>query len=515
VDKLKNIEEIIQRYETKHSSIDKKKEKQIKVVVHTDGSRYLITTFKIDNQGLKIINESILKDNIIAYLFFNNIIDDIKNNNEKAAEIKKTLKREIENFKLYLFQNRSFNLSKTYFKYIRGLNDTKDKEILELDYKYRELNYNIPLISLIDDSNSDYVKTLIDTIFLNNQEYLLFIYEFIAQYVTEHRTNQRVAIILKGGRGIGKTLFIDILRMLFDDMSVRNFDTGRFNTHKANTKLIVYDEADSVNESKNTYKQLENIIKKDLGSSYQEIEAKGKEKEVIKSSFYLIIATNNNYPITISEKPINTKNNQFFVCDFKNVQGSLTDRLPKDYTINPKTIRRNLRAFINKYILTDQILSNLESYEKDNYRYGLNVPITKEELELVESTKTKVDRAIESMFDLIINEEIKHTGSIAKTSIIDSFKIDKKGYCFVSNLVISNLKKDNDVINSEINNKGFESYLKRYNIEYHKKSQRVRIANEQKTIVTKGYKIHYSDLKKHLKDLNLCTDNNTLEEPVL
>jgi len=473
------IKKLITNYENKHS------DEETKTIISYDGIKNVITEFNIDNYGIRIGITKNLKDDFIK----DKIIKDNKN-------------IDIKDFKNYLFEYRAFNIEKSQIEIIRKLNKNIN-EPLQIDFKHRDIKYYVPLIQKIDN-NPDYVKTIIDTIFLKNPVYLQFIYDFIAQYITQHRTTQRVAIILKGGRGIGKTLFIDILRMLFDITAVRNYDTSRFNSHKANTKLIVYDEADSVSENKNNFKQLENIIKKDLGSSIQEIELKGKDKRITKSSFYLIVATNNNFPITISEKPIDTKNNQFFVCDFNNIDKPLSERLPKNFQINSEKIKRNLRAFIDKYILNSP--NEISSYErvikfnKDNYRYGLVVPITDEELDLVESSKTKVDRAIDSMFELIVDRKLNGINDnnnielISGHTIIKNILNNNKGFSYISYNIIENIHFENKLI-SQINKKGFETYLKKENIKFEKNISKKYDKNNQR-----GYKINSRDLHKFLKE---------------
>ncbi len=475
----KIIEKIINNYEKKKSN-DK-----IKLVISFDGVKNVLTEFIIDDYGSRIGITKTLKDDFIRdNIIFNDI--------------------DIKSFKNYLYENRAFNIEKSQIEIIRGIDQTKNKPLLEIDFKYKTIKYNVPLIKKIDNE-PEYVKTLIDTIFLNNNIYLEFIYDFIAQYVTQHRTNQRVALILKGGRGLGKTLFIDILRMMFDITGVRNYDTSRFNSHKANTKLIVYDEADSINENKNNFRQLENIIKKDLGSSFQEIELKGKDKKITKSSFYLIVATNNNFPITISEKPIDTKNNQFFVCDFENTNIPLNQRLPKGYNINTEKIRKNLRAFIDKYILNSpkeiSPYQKILNYQKNNYRYGLIVPITNAELDLVESTKTKTDRAIDQMFELIVNRELNgiydnnNYEIISGKTIIDNILTNNKGYSYISYRVIENIHYENRIISTPINKKGFETYLKKENINFENNKSKKYNGKTQK-----GYKIDSKDLHNFLKE---------------
>jgi hypothetical protein len=478
---MTNIEKIITDYEKKKSN------NKVKIVISFDGVKNVLTEFIIDDYGLRIGITKTLKDNFIK----SNIIE---NENEK----------DIKDFKNYLYEYRAFNLEKAPVDIIRGIAQTKDKPLLDIDFKYKNIKHNVPLIAKINN-NAEYVKTLIDTIFLNEPIYLEFIYDFIAQYITQHRTNQRVAIILKGGRGIGKTLFIDILRMMFDITGVRNYDTSRFNSHKANTKLIVYDEADSISENKNNFRQLENIIKKDLGSSLQEIELKGKDKRMSQSSFYLIVATNNSFPITISEKPIDTKNNQFFVCDFKNTSEPLNQRLPKGYNINTEMIRSNLRAFLDKYILNSPYevspYQKVLKYDKDNYRYGLVVPITDAELELVESTKTKTDRAIDAMFELIVNRTLNgikdnnNNEIIPGKTIIDKVLTNNKGFSYISYNIIENIHYENKFINSQINKKGFETYLKKENIKFEN-----NILKKYNGKVQRGYKINSKDLHKFLKE---------------
>ena len=458
------------------------------------GSKILLNTEKLRMYVRKIMDK---KEEVCLKLTGNTKLD-----NTQVKELSNALT-------MYVLENRKILLDKVIIKEIRGINETKDKPFFELDFDRERAYLNYPLTR--GQGDPEYIKNILDEVFLNNKQALTFIYDFIYQYVTEYRSSARATIILKGGRGMGKNVFVDILASFFGGDSVRKMDNSRFNSERLNAKVILKDESEESKEGKNNFKDLEKMAKESSGSEYQEIELKGKDKILEKTTYYLIILSNNDTVMTISEAPKDEKNNQFFVWDFEDNTEPLSSRIAKkfpdmEFYQGSGLLKKNARAFLDKYIfwnaeIIDSPAERVPYYK--NCRYGIPVPITSAELELVESTKTKADRSFEMLVELITAQEIRST-ALEANDIHELFTVsDTKGRVFLATKIINSASKDNNSLETSLNIKSVVKYCKNYNIKCEpNKAKRFRPNGSLTRQMVKGVYLDGKDLERVFKGIN-------------
>ncbi len=408
-----------------------------------------------------------------------------------------------QNLIMYCMEHRSIQLDKIQLKEIRGINKTQGKPFFDIDFTGETVNLNYQLTKGVG-GDPEYIKNILDEIFTYNKEALTFIYDFIYQYVTEYRSAAKATIILKGGRAMGKNVFVDIMGSFFDGTSVRKHDNSRFNSERLNAKIIYKDESEESKEGNSNFKDLEKMAKESSGSEWQEIERKGKDKIIARSTYYLIILSNNDSVMTISEKPVDTRNNQFFVWDFE-TKVPLSTRIAKnfpdmDFYGGSGLIKKNARAFLDKYILNDIAAENgpsLRSLDYKGYRYGIPVPITRAELQLAEDTKTKADRSFEMMIELIVNKEFEDkTFSINDLNNLLT-EPDKNGNVFIFTFILNAAARNNDSLETKINIKSVIKYCNNNNIEFiANKSKYFRPSGAMFSVTKKGIFLKLEDLKK-------------------
>ena len=78
---------------------------------------------------------------------------------------------------------------------------------------------------------------------------------------------------------------------------------------------------------------------------------------------------------------------------------------------------------------------------------------------------------------------------------MDKLLINNKGFCYISYDVIENIHYENKFINSQINKKGFETYLKKENIKFERNKNKKYDGKQQKS-----YKINAKDLHNFLEE---------------
>lgn len=117
------------------------------------------------------------------------------------------------------------------------------------------------------------------------------------------------SIVLKGGQGTGKGVFVNIIGEFFGShflpVSHASQIAGRFNSHLVNKILVFIDEGFWAGDKKG-----EGVLKSIITEPYLAIEQKGIDIIRVRNNINLIIASNNEWVI-----PANIQERRFFVLD--------------------------------------------------------------------------------------------------------------------------------------------------------------------------------------------------------
>jgi len=122
---------------------------------------------------------------------------------------------------------------------------------------------------------------------------------FFAHLVQCPEQKPEVAIVLRGGKGVGKTMVAetigDLLGRHFLLTSDRRYLTGNFNGHLENCLMLALDEAFWSGD-----KQAEGTLKNLITGREHVIEHKGKEPYVVANKTRIIICSNENWVVPVS-----------------------------------------------------------------------------------------------------------------------------------------------------------------------------------------------------------------------
>jgi len=122
---------------------------------------------------------------------------------------------------------------------------------------------------------------------------------FFAHLVQCPEQKPEVAIVLRGGKGVGKTMVAetigDLLGRHFLLTSDRRYLTGNFNGHLENCLMLALDEAFWSGD-----KQAEGTLKNLITGREHVIEHKGKEPYVVANKTRIIVCSNENWVVPVS-----------------------------------------------------------------------------------------------------------------------------------------------------------------------------------------------------------------------
>ena len=143
----------------------------------------------------------------------------------------------------------------------------------------------------------------------NNTTYVEYLLGWLARMVQRPNTPGQVAVVLRGGRGVGKTIFAKIIGRLFGRhyMQVSNSShlIGNFNNHLRDLIMLFADEAFYAGD-----KRHESILKTLVTEDTMAVEAKGIDIETAPNYIHLIMASNDIHVI-----PAGRSERRFFVLD--------------------------------------------------------------------------------------------------------------------------------------------------------------------------------------------------------
>jgi len=144
----------------------------------------------------------------------------------------------------------------------------------------------------------------------NNEEYFLYLMAWLARAVQEPGGDRPgVAVALKGGKGIGKSAWVDYFGQIFGESYFPISDsgnfTGRFNMHLSKALLVFLDEAIWGGDKKS-----EGKMKTLITNPYTMFEPKGIDSITMKNFMNIIIASNEDWIV-----PATGDERRFFVLD--------------------------------------------------------------------------------------------------------------------------------------------------------------------------------------------------------
>ena len=154
-----------------------------------------------------------------------------------------------------------------------------------------------------------FIKHVHDNVCGGNEEYFTYLMGWMARAVQTPGQPGEVAIVLRGGRGVGKSYFAKVFGSLFGRhyMQVSNSShlVGNFNSHLRDLIVLFADEAFYAGDRKH-----ESILKTLVTEEMMAIEAKGVDVENAPNYIHLIMASNDMHVI-----PAGGDERRFFVTD--------------------------------------------------------------------------------------------------------------------------------------------------------------------------------------------------------
>ena len=148
-----------------------------------------------------------------------------------------------------------------------------------------------------------------DNICQGNQEHFDYLMGWTARMIQQPDTPGEVAVVMRGGRGTGKSFFANQLGKLLGRhyLAVSNGShlTGNFNSHLRDLVLLFADEAFYANDKKHT-----SILKTLITEPTLTIERKGVDVENAPNFIHLIMASNDEHVV-----PAGDRERRFFVLD--------------------------------------------------------------------------------------------------------------------------------------------------------------------------------------------------------
>lgn len=232
--------------------------------------------------------------------------------------------------------------------------------------------------------DNDFIETYLESTF---GQYKEFIKQWLAVYCY---TNYRdlPTLILKGERGSGKNTFAEMVHSIFPTISqMWEAKKGNF-TSEVEMKLLIADE--TVCDDPEQYK----LLKQYAGSKYARVNKKYKPEYEVPNNMNIIILSNSAIPIYVAtaEKPTSEELNQFFVYDFKKLQGAIDPEMDQ-----------KLEDRIGHYVRTE-LKTVFNGINFAGNRYSIKVPITPEEAGLFISNETEEEGVAQKVIDKIIKK---------------------------------------------------------------------------------------------------------------
>jgi hypothetical protein len=222
------------------------------------------------------------------------------------------------------------------------------------------------------DKHLRYLDHIKENVCNNNEEVLAYLLGWMARAVQQPNTSGEVAIVLRGGKGTGKTVFADVFGRLFGRhywaVADAKFIVGNFNAHLRDCVVLFGDEAFWAGDRKH-----ESVLKALITSRTLVIESKGVDAETAHNNVHLIMASNADWVV-----PASYDERRFLVLDVaKTRQGnkSYFDAIMREmegggfanflHMLQTMDISNfDVRSVPNTDALQDQKLHSMEPHEE-------------------------------------------------------------------------------------------------------------------------------------------------------
>ena len=153
------------------------------------------------------------------------------------------------------------------------------------------------------DKHQRYLDHIKENICNNNEEVFSYLLNWMARAIQKPNAPAEVAIVLRGKKGTGKSLFADVFGSLFGRhywaVSDAKHIVGNFNAHLRDCVVLFGDEAFWAGD-----KQHEGVLKTLITGSTIVVERKGVDAESAPNNVHLIMASNSQWvvPATYEER---------------------------------------------------------------------------------------------------------------------------------------------------------------------------------------------------------------------
>ncbi len=159
-----------------------------------------------------------------------------------------------------------------------------------------------------------YLKHIKEIICNGNDEYYNYIISWMAQMIQDPCNKPGVAIVLRGDKGVGKSVFAeyfgDIYGQHFELVTGSDQFLGNFNCHLSKCILLFCDEAFWAGD-----KKAEGKLKGFITSPTFQMESKGKDKFHVKNCMHIITASNE-----LWSAPVSDSERRFFILNVSDIK---------------------------------------------------------------------------------------------------------------------------------------------------------------------------------------------------
>lgn len=222
------------------------------------------------------------------------------------------------------------------------------------------------------DKHLRYLDHIKENICGNSEEVLAYLLGWMARAIQKPNTAGEVAIVLRGAKGTGKTIFADIFGRLFGrhywPVADAKYIVGNFNAHLRDCVVLFGDEAFWAGDRKH-----ESVLKALITSRTLVIESKGVDAETAHNNVHLIMASNSDWvvPASYDERRFlvldvaktRQGNNSYFQSIMKEMEdGGFANLLHMLQTMDISNF--DVRAVPNTEALQDQKLHSMEPHEE-------------------------------------------------------------------------------------------------------------------------------------------------------
>ena len=199
-----------------------------------------------------------------------------------------------------------------------------------------------------------YYEHMLNNVSGGNKEYFEYLLDWMADGIQNPTKKAGVAIIIRGGQGTGKGVFINWYRKLFGQhgMYIKDMShlVGKFNSHLKECLLLFADEIFVTGD-----KAHEGTLKSLISEDVHMIEHKGKDAFAFPNYIRLMMSSNNRYVA-----PLDKDDRRYFILDIK-------DTHRKDYGYferikNQMTNENGLQQLMSDLLNRDLTHKNVKDF---------------------------------------------------------------------------------------------------------------------------------------------------------